>query len=42
MFFFRQEEAKNKEKNDRNKEKRNDIGRKAENIANDPKDAQSY
>ena len=40
--FFRQKEAKNKANKDRNKEKRASNGRKTENIANDPKDAQSY
>ena len=40
--FFRQKEQKNKANKDRNKEKRASNGRKTENIANDPKDAQSY
>ena len=40
--FFQQKEAKSKANRDRIKEKRASNGRKAENIANDPKDAQSY
>ena len=40
--FFQQKEAKNNANKDSNKEKQARNGRKTENIANDPKDAQSY